>query len=300
MAKLYAVCHIRMVSKRNDQPTRLTFTGVGGVTLAGDRWGPDDAPLVPMLHGGGQTRHSWKSTGTRLGAGGLRVVALDARGHGDSDWAPDGDYSRHTMARDVVAVLRQLGGPAVLVGASMGGLTSLIVDTLVEPGEIAGIVLVDVVPRPDIEGVTRVIDFLGAHTDGFDTLDQAADAVAAYLPHRERPATTDGLRRNLRRREDGRWYWHWDPSMLAGDDDFDSQTAELERAAIDSAVPLMLVRGRLSDVVSAEAAERFLRKVPRCELVEITGAAHTAAADDNDAFTDAVADFVVANAVRVG
>lgn len=287
------------MSKPKDVPTRLVLTGVGGVELIADQWGPEDAPLVLMLHGGGQTRHSWKSTGARLGQSGLRVVALDSRGHGESDWAPDGDYLRSTMAADVVAVLDQLGGSAVIVGASMGGLTALLVSTVLEPGRLAGIVLVDVVPRPELAGVSRVIGFLGAHRDGFASLDDAADAIAEYLPHRQRPSTSAGLERNLRKGADGRWYWHWDPEMLGDGGDFDELTAELEDAARGLRIPLLLVRGRLSDVVSAEAAEEFRQLVPHADVVEISGAAHTAAADDNDAFTDAIFDFVVSNAVRV-
>ena len=84
------------VSTANEppEPTTRTFRGDGGLELAGDVWGPADGPLVVMLHGGGQTRHSWKSAGAKLAANGMRVVALDARGHGDSAWHPDGDYRR--------------------------------------------------------------------------------------------------------------------------------------------------------------------------------------------------------------
>ncbi|NMN94379.1 alpha/beta fold hydrolase [Antrihabitans stalactiti] len=280
-------------------PVRVTFRGTGGIELVGDAWGATDAPLVLMLHGGGQTRHSWKSTGAALAANGLRVVALDARGHGESEWAPDGDYRRATLAADVEAVLDQLGAPAIVVGASMGGLTSLIMSTRVGPDRLTGIVLVDVVPRPEEAGVSRVIDFLRAHHEGFATLDEAADAIAAYLPHRPRPSATDGLARNLRRREDGRWYWHWDPEMIADRGEImEDAVLELEAAARELTIPVLLVRGKLSDVVSESNVDEFRALVPHAEFVELSGAAHTAAADDNDAFTDAVCDFVLANAAR--
>lgn len=223
----------------------------------------------------------------------MRVVTLDARGHGDSQWAPDRDYRRDTMVRDLLLVLEQLGAPAVVVGASMGGITGLLA-TVVPGGEaITALVLVDIVTRPEPEGVARVIDFLGKHRDGFDSLDQAADAVAEYMPHRPRPENTDGLLRNLRER-DGRWYWHWDPGML-GDrvEDAAAMTEQMEAAAQVLTIPVLLVRGMRSDVVSAEGAEAFQRLVPHAQLVEIGGAAHTAAGDDNDSFTDAVAKFVL-------
>ncbi len=281
-------------------PQRLRFEGVGGVELIGDSWGPEDGPLVLMLHGGGQTRHSWKSSGASLAASGARVVALDARGHGESGWASDNDYARNTMAQDVIRVLEQLETPAVVVGASMGGLTGLLATTMVGTDRIAGLVLVDVVPRPEMAGVSRVIGFLQAHREGFDTLDEAADAVAAYLPHRQRPDSTAGLERNLRLREDGRWYWHWDPGMFDGPrPDFDEQIGVLEDAARKLEIPVLLVRGKLSDVVSESGVQEFLALVPHAQFVELSGAAHTAAADDNDAFTVALFDFVMANAVGI-
>ncbi|MBH0775442.1 alpha/beta fold hydrolase [Nocardia bovistercoris] len=285
------------------EPARLRLRGAGGIELAADHFGPEDGPLVVFLHGGGQTRHSWKQTGAKLGLAGMRVVTLDARGHGDSEWAPDGDYSRATMVADLMAVFDQLGvtldAPAVVVGASMGGMTGLVATAGPGGDRIAALVLVDIVTRPEAEGVERIIDFLSRHRDGFDTVAEAADAVAAYMPHRPRPKSTDGLLRNLRER-DGRWYWHWDPDMLSGRGGGDPvQMAEtMEAAARELTIPLLLVRGMRSDVVSPEGAAAFLELVPHAELVEIGGAAHTAAGDDNDAFTDAVADFVLRTNTR--
>jgi pimeloyl-ACP methyl ester carboxylesterase len=283
------------VSNANNllDPIRLRLRGSDGIELAADQFGPADGPLVLFLHGGGQTRHSWKQTGAKLAAAGMRVVTLDARGHGDSAWSSTADYRRHTMVADLVAVLEQLAAPAVVVGASMGGITGLL--TTADPGgaPITALVLVDIVTRPEPAGVARVIDFLGKHRDGFDSLEQAADAVAEYMPHRPRPKNTDGLLRNLRQR-DGRWYWHWDPDML-GDrvEDASEMVPQLEAAARALTIPVLLVRGMQSDVVTPEGAAEFQALVPHAQLVEIGGAAHTAAGDDNDSFTDAVAKFVL-------
>ncbi|MEU7138256.1 alpha/beta hydrolase [Nocardia sp. NPDC046473] len=275
------------------EPTPLRLRGSGGLELAADQFGPADGPLVVFLHGGGQTRHSWKQTGAKLGAAGMRVVTLDARGHGDSAWSEDGDYRRDTMVRDLLLALEQLGAPAVVVGASMGGITGLLATAAPGGDAISALVLVDIVTRPEKAGVARVIDFLGKHRGGFDSLEQVADAVAEYLPHRPRPKNTDGLLRNLRER-DGRWYWHWDPDMLSGRvEDASEMTDQLEAAARKLTIPVLLVRGLQSDVVSSEGAAAFQELVPHLQLVEIGGAAHTAAGDDNDSFTDAVAKFVL-------
>ncbi|WP_373864610.1 alpha/beta fold hydrolase [Nocardia vaccinii] len=285
---------------RNDaefsEPRRVSFRGPGGITLAGESWGPEGGPLAVFLHGGGQTRHSWKDSGAALAKVGLRALLLDARGHGESDWAPDGDYSRESMTADLLGILAELDRPAIVVGASMGGLTALLATDRPGSERIAGLVMVDVVPRPEHEGVERVLNFLGGHQDGFASLDEAADAVAEYLPHRTRPRSSEGLRRNLRLREDGRWYWHWDPAMMSGKvEDIEAHTAALEEAARKLSMPVLLVRGRLSDVVSEQGVADFRTLVPQLEYVEISAAAHTAASDVNDEFSDAVVDFVRAH-----
>ncbi|MCU1648749.1 MAG: Chloride peroxidase [Nocardia sp.] len=278
------------------EPARVTFRGQGGIALAADSWGPQDGPLVVFLHGGGQTRHSWKDSGLALAKAGMHAVLLDARGHGDSDWAPDGNYTRNAMVEDLIGVLEQLGKPGIVVGASMGGLTGLIASAHPQHDRMTGLVLVDVVPRPERAGVERVISFLDSNREGFASLEEAADVVAAYLPHRPKPRNPEGLQRNLRQRADGRWYWHWDPAMLSGrGEEIDFHTDPLEDAARQLTMPVLLVRGALSDVVSEEGVRAFRELVPHADYAEIGAAAHTAASDANDEFTDAVVDFVRAH-----
>jgi pimeloyl-ACP methyl ester carboxylesterase len=285
------------VGTASDASKTVEFRGVDDLVLVADEWNRDapaaaDKPTILMLHGGGQNRHSWKNTGQVLADGGCHVIALDSRGHGDSDRSPTANYAVETLCSDTLQVLYQIGRPTVLIGASMGGLTGILAAHEAGPELVTKLVLVDVVPRFEKDGSARIRDFMFSHVHGFDSLEQAADAVAEYLPHRERPSSTDGLRKNLRLR-DGRWYWHWDPAFLTKpeDDPFD-RVEKLERAAVNLHIPILLIRGKLSDVVSAEGVQDFLTKVPQAEFVELSGAGHTAAGDDNDAFSDAVAQFV--------
>jgi len=273
------------------------FRGDKNLTLVGDEWNRGAAsaaehPTILMLHGGGQNRFSWKNTGQVLADQGFHVIALDARGHGDSDRAPNAEYTVDALSRDVLAVLDQIGRPVVLIGASMGGLTSILVSQLAGPQKVSKLVLVDVVPRVEQKGAARIHDFMVSHVHGFETLEQAADAISEYLPHRRRPRNLDGLKKNLRHRN-GRWFWHWDPAFLKpiNDDPF-VRAEELEQAAIDLTIPILLIRGKLSDVVSPEGVQEFLAKVPAAEFVELSDAGHTAAGDDNDAFSAAVVSFV--------
>ena len=277
-------------------PRTATFRGVDDLTLVADEWNRDAdtgaKPTILMLHGGGQNRFSWKNTGQILADSGFHVVALDSRGHGDSDRSPTANYAVETLCGDALQVIYQIGRPVVLVGASMGGLTGML--TAHEAGAelVTKLVLVDVVPRYEKTGSSRVRDFMMTNVKGFDSLEAAADAVAAYLPHRTRPRSPEGLRKNLRL-VDGRWYWHWDPAFMTapGDDPF-ARTEQLEQAVMNLQIPILLIRGKLSDVVSSEGVQDFLKKVPHAQFVELSEAGHTAAGDDNDAFTGAVVQFV--------
>lgn len=284
------------MTSTHSEAQAVTFRGADGIALAAHEWNRDTAepgrPTVLMLHGGGQSRFSWRNTGQVLADDGLRVVALDSRGHGDSDRSPDGKYSVELLSADVLEVLGRIDGPVILVGASLGGLTGILAARGAGAQKVTKLVLVDVVPRYEKDGSARIREFMFNHVHGFDSLEQAAEAVAAYLPHRVRPRSPEGLKKNLRKR-DGRWYWHWDPAFLTKPDDDPLLRADkLEQAAIALQIPILLVRGRLSDVVSAEGVKDFLAKVPRAEFVELPEAGHTAAGDDNDAFSEVVTGFV--------
>ena len=190
------------------------FAAFGGVHLVGDVGGDARGASVILLHGGGQTRHSWGAATSALAARGYYIVALDLRGHGDSEWAPDANYGIDAQIGDMHAVIREMPSPPVLVGASMGGLVSLTTTGESAPHLVRALVLVDVTPRVDPAGRARIIGFMRDRPGGFASIEEAADAVAAYLPHRPRPKDLTGLRRNLRQRASGRWYWHLGPEIF--------------------------------------------------------------------------------------
>ncbi len=267
--------------------------GHQGLTLVGDLYGPSAGPEVVLLHGGGQTRHAWDATAEALAEAGFRVLSFDQRGHGDSDWAEDGDYRVHAYAADLLAVTTQLHAPPAVVGASLGGMAALLAQAE-DPAAIAALVLVDVAPRLELEGVKRIIAFMTSHPDGFASLEEAGDAVAAYLPHRPRPDDLSGLAKNLRQGPDGRYRWHWDPRFISpARSRGPSVTHELLSAAANKlTVPTLLVRGGLSDVLSEEAAREFVELVPHAEYVDVAAAAHMVAGDRNDRFATEVVGFL--------
>ncbi len=273
-------------------PEVVELTGGAGRIVA-DRWETaGDRGTLLLLHGGGQTRHSWSRSGERFAAAGWTTYALDTRGHGDSDWAPDGSYTMDSLVGDLLGVVDQIGTAPVLIGASMGGITSLVAEGEHAPVARA-LVLVDIATRMEAAGVERILTFMASAPDGFATLQDVADAIAAYNPHRPRPASLDGLRKNVRQGEDGRWRWHWDPAFLGGGDEPRRETREerLDAAASAVAIPTLLVRGQASDVVSAGGAEELQRLIPHA-VVQEAAAGHMVAGDDNDVFVTQVVEFL--------
>lgn len=279
-------------------PETLRLPGARGLALEADAWGDPGVPPVLLWHGGGQTRHSWGRTTRLLGEDGWRALTVDLRGHGGSGWPDDGDYSIGAFADDVLAVTASMDARPALVGASLGGLASLVaVGESPEPIATA-LVLVDVAPRLEVAGQERIAEFMSAKLeDGFADLEEVADAIAAYNPHRPRPTDLSGLAKNLRQRPDGRWVWHWDPRFLQplGDDLSkaaipDQQRLEDAARAVD--IPILVVRGRQSDLLSEEGVREILALCPHAETVDVAGAGHMIAGDRNDLFNDAVMEFL--------
>jgi pimeloyl-ACP methyl ester carboxylesterase len=277
----------------------FSIRGPAGVRIVADRLGDPQARAVVFLHGAGQTRRSWSKAAAAVAQRGWQAVTVDLRGHGESDWSSEADYRVVSFAGDVHEVLRKLPPQPVLVGASLGGFTSMLLAGELSPGIASAVVLVDIVPHMDQSGGMRILAFMAERMEaGFGSLGEVADALAEYNPHRRRPTDLDGLTANLRRRGD-RWYWHWDPQFISGTAAFQPfETTDPDRmyAAVDTilrgGVPMLLVRGQMSDLVSQVRAEEFLARFPQVEFTDVRGAGHMVAGDRNDIFAGAVLDFL--------
>ena len=288
----------------------LRFETEPNFFIEADAYGDAAHPPVLLLHGGGQTRHSWGDTAQRLADAGWYALAPDARGHGNSDWSAAEQYDLEHLAADLRAIVAHLTQKPALVGASMGGMTALIAEgerPAGAPSICSAIVLVDIAPRSEQKGIERIFAFMSRNQDGFTSLDEAADAVAAYLPNRPRPQDTSRLEKNLRLRSNvtpahptgsPRYYWHWDPAMLArwqqstAPDRTTANEDRLYRAARALTVPTLIVRGGISDVVSENVMAEFLDAVPHVQSVSVAAAGHMVASDSNHAFSRAVIDFL--------
>ncbi len=266
--------------------------GGDGVRLAVEEHGPARAPAVVFAHGFGQTRAAWRSALVELAAAGWRALAYDARGHGDSDRLASGDYRVDQFVDDLGIVCAEAPSPPVVVGASMGGLVGLAMAAR-EPAHCRALVLVDITPRWEPAGVARIVEFMRAHPDGFADYAEAADAIAAYLPHRGTRRSRERLASLLVAAADGRLHWHWDPRMLApiAEDSVRHQD-DLFEAARRIRVPTLLISGAASDVVSTDTIAEFLELVPHARHVTVPQATHMVAGDENRAFSAHVFDFL--------
>ena len=268
------------------------FSGAGGCRLAVSVGGSADQPPVILLHGAGQTRHAWKTTAEKLVLAGFHVFAPDIRGHGDSDWAADGDYCLNTLSADLQCLIKNLPRPPTLIGASLGGHISLATVGLLSDSNFDSLVLVDIANTINPDGIKKITTFMNSNRHGFASLEEAADSIANYLPHRPRPTSLSGLQRNLQWR-DGRYYWHWDPKLFDTLDAFpDISQARYDAAAAQTRLPTLLVRGADSELIREEDIAHLRRLMPHAEYLDIANAHHMVAGDQNDIFGDAVISFL--------
>ncbi|WP_133366032.1 alpha/beta fold hydrolase [Qipengyuania sediminis] len=279
---------------------RTTIPGAADMLLVASASGPASGMPVLLAHGGGQTRRAWRKVAARLAGSGFRAISVDLRGHGESPWSPEGSYDISDFAADLVAAARSLDRRPALIGASLGGLAGLIGEGNLAPGTFASLTLVDITPQMEVDGVARVLGFMSQNAKvGFGSPGNAASAIAAYLPHRERRNSSKGLESYLRKAADGRFYWHWDPAFVENvtrrrslPGALPTASTELAEAACSLSLPVHLVRGGASDLVSSKGAADFLSLVPHAQFTDIAGASHMVAGDNNDAFGDAILRFL--------
>ena len=273
----------------------MKFKVSSGLNIAASTWGLESNPLVLLLHGGGQTRHAWGETGKKLSLSGFHVLAIDLRGHGVSDWHPDGEYGIENYKKDIVCILQELNKPAAFIGASLGGMTSLSIAGDSELKELCwSLVMVDIGLYPNLEGSQEIVNFMHSGSEGFESVEEAAESVSNYLPHRKRPRDNRGLEKNLRLKDDGRYYWHWDPRFLdSRPKDMSEDYRQRQKAfALGVEAPTLLIKGAMSNILTQKEVEDFLGIIKHSEFIEIKNAAHMVAGDRNDIFAAEAIDFL--------
>ncbi|QKK03631.1 MAG: alpha/beta fold hydrolase [Pseudomonadota bacterium] len=280
------------VRKLNDDIRRRQIWTDDGIRLSLRYYGHERAPCVLMAHGFGQTQYAWEKTGWQLAAAGWQAVSYDARGHGESDRAPSGEYDFEQFIEDFRRVCASLPNRPAVIGASMGGLTALLAHSEKPKVDLSSLVLVDIAPRWDDNGVEAMLAFMRQNPKGFPTLEAATEAIRGFLPHRRHNGSGSSVDRNLRQGDDGRWYWHWDPAMLALAEKGSNLQTRLKSASRRLKIPTLLVAGGQSEMIGEAHIQEFLKLAPHAEQATIEDAGHMVAGDRNDHFMGAVTPFL--------
>jgi esterase len=268
------------------------FVQSGDLRLHYLDWGGEGRRPIVFLHGGGLTSHTWDAVCLALRAD-YHCLALDQRGHGDSDWADD--YGIGGRAGDVDAFVRDRGlDDFVLVGMSMGGIAALgyAAD---HADALRALVIVDVGPEVQIEGARRITSFM-AQPSELDSVDDFVERALSFNPLRDRELLRFSLLHNLRRLPSGKWTWKYDtrPRQHADPERSRIHSRELWGVIDRISCPALVVRGERSDIFHREDAERLAEALPRGSWVEIEGAGHTIQGDNPAGLVAALRPFLAA------
>jgi non-heme chloroperoxidase len=254
-------------------------------------WGSTDKPPLVLLHGMGQTCHTWDFFAEAMSPH-FHVMAFDQRGHGDSDWAHDRDYSRTAMVGDVAAFTHALGLERfLLAGMSMGGMNSICF-AAEHAQRVEALIVVDIGPRIEKEGVRHIRDFMSNHREFVD-LDEAAAIIHRFNPRRPLEAVRNfTCVYNLKQLPSGRWTWKYDSYFSDAHRVPDARMHDqLAEAARRVRCPTLLVKGAESDVFSLEGAREFQTLIPDAEFSLVPGAGHSVMGDNPAGFETAVRQF---------
>ena len=255
-------------------------------------WGNPEKPPLVLLHGVGQTCHTWDLFAAAMFPH-FHVMAFDQRGHGDTDWAPDKDYSRKTMVQDAEAFTSALGlDRFFLTGMSMGGANSLSF-TAKNPDRVEALVVVDIGPRVESKGVKHIRDFMKDFRE-FDSLDEAAEIIHKFNPRRP----LEVIRKytvvyNLKQLPSGKWTWKYDTYFSQGHQrvDIKKMEEELSQDVKKIQCPTLVVKGAESDVLSLDGVRSLQEAIPGSEFALVAGAGHSVMGDNPPGFEAAVREF---------
>ena len=256
-------------------------------------WGDPAAPPLLLLHGGNQSAHAWDLVSLHL-ARRYHIYALDQRGHGDSEWARDSDYSTRTLAEDALAFIAQEGlEPPIVCGHSMGGMAAMAA-TVKRPDLPRALVIVDIGPEPSGSGTSAIRDFITKNVE-FDTIEQFVDRVAGYDRFRTREHMERSARYNLIQRADGKYISKSDRTLH--DPTFGGRDVRaIGRPSLDEvrtfSCPTLVVRGERSSVLEPDAAQRFVDALPQGRLVTVANCGHNVHSQNTTGFLDAVRPFL--------
>jgi pimeloyl-ACP methyl ester carboxylesterase len=271
-------------------PWREEFVETPKVRLRYLEWGDPARASLLLLHGIGQTAHTWAYFATAMQHH-YRVIAVDQRGHGESGWASDADYSPAAHARDLDAFIEKLKLESfTLIGFSMGGRNAMgLTDR--HPMKVRRLVIVDAGPERPSLGGSEARQFMSG-PDVLGSVEEFVERAIWFNPRRSRDALRQSLLHNLRQLPDGRWTWKYDP-VLRGPNRRTYPWGDLWRVLAKIACPTLIVRGAESPVLPQEQAARMLEMIPNARMVTISASGHTVMGDNPLEFEAKVKPFLL-------
>ena len=290
---LYDAARAMGVKFTNENAPLDKFVNANGMRFHYLEWGNPDNPPMLLLHGFAQTCHSWDFVALGF-SDNYRVIVLDQRGHGDSDWASDGDYSPETQQEDISGVVNELGlDNFVLMGLSMGGRNSFTYAAN-NSGKVKALVVVDAAPQNMQQGTQNIRSFV-QQDDELDSVDAFVERVLQYNPRRDPQQVRGSILHNLKELPSGKWTWKYDralrsPGRRMGSD---AETEKRLWGYLETLqCPTLLVRGGASDIVATDTADRMHKAIPNSRIATIEGAGHLVMGDSPSGFQAAVTEFL--------
>ena len=272
---------------------RDRFTSANGLRFHYLEWGDPANPAMLLLHGFAQTCHSWDFIALAFSHR-FHVISMDQRGHGDTDWAPDGDYSPEAHRKDTHAFVEALGlDEVVLIGLSMGGRNALTYAAN-HPERVKAVVIVDAAPENLRAGSQNIRRFI-QQDDELDSVEEFVERVLKYNPRRSPDQVRGSIMHNLKQLPSGKWTWKYDRLLRSSDRRWQSDpnlTSRLWGYVENLNPPTLVVRGARSDLIATRTAEEMHRRIPNCTLATVENAGHLVPGDNPAGFARTVSDFI--------
>ncbi len=269
------------------------FVEANGLRMHYLDWGNPSKPDMLLLHGFAQTCHSWDFVALAF-SDRFHVVTLDQRGHGDTDWAPDGDYSPETQQQDIHAFVQAAGlTDLVIMGLSMGGRNAFTYAAS-HPDDTRALVIVDAGPENMRSGSQNIRQFV-QQDDELDSVDAFVERVLRYNPRRDPVQLRGSLAHNLKQLPSGKWTWKYDRLLRGPSRSMQQDPGAVERlwSYLEGlACPTLVVRGAESDIMDMDMAGSMHERIPNGRLATVPNAGHLVMGDNPSGFEHAVSDFL--------
>jgi len=290
--------HLALAAKISGIDAEIVLPSSCEITTSGMRlhyldWGTAGRRPMVFLHGAALNAHTWDVVCLSLRQQ-YHCHALDQRGHGESAWAEDADYSGDAHCGDMEAFVEHLGlDQFVLVGHSMGGFNAFTY-AFHHSHRLAALVLVDAGPTMLAKGARRIVEFV-TETAELDSLDHVIQKAIEFNPRRDPRLLRHSVLHNFRQNSNGKWARKTDLRMWYGLTNRGQEREQLKerfQQAHRISCPTLIVQGGLSDVFTSEDAQNLSKQFSSGHFSQVGDAGHTVQGDNPRVLTKVLSDFL--------